>query len=268
MTLNDFVKICGKNKITLDEGWSLYTSAKYRKFPEVSSEILSKFINKKLFDSRSGVSKELIYAFEEADKDNDEQGIDKEFVEHNDELLRITKKSKPFKIHEASVLDKVTDIMRNLLVNYKKDYVLDKIQQASFEYLDQSVDFSNLYITWLHLFPGEGVKNAGWESFFGVPYNGVQLRISSKTALRNFKMCSNRYDMRVFVIGTYLFIRNYIRDGKCFIPKIENFIKVQSQWYDEALVVMAEHRSDISVIFDHSYGRNSSIPSHVGGNLV
>jgi len=265
MVLNDFVLICTRFSISLEQGWGLYLSYRNNTYPEMPVAAWMDVCNKGLFDSK-GIHKDVRFAFEDADLDNEDN--EKTQVELYGEQVRVTREVKNFQ-KESPQLDSIIDALYGVLVSYEEDVVLKNWASTSLEVFNGNEKMTKEFITWLHLFPTDNLrKNEGWEKLFFTSYDGVMLRNNSKTAVRNFKTKAGKIDTRVYILGTYLFIRSHIgRDGKCFIPKIENFLKVQDQWFETAVEVINYHGSHLALIFDANYNVKSK-SAYAGGILV
>lgn len=111
-----------------------------------------------------------------------------------------------------------------------------------------------LYFTWLWLFPTTGPANKTWEKLFGTTYTNVILRRSHEVSIKNFEAMASKFDIGIYILATYLFIKDHIKtDGQCFIPKMENYFKVQEEWYYETaeIVTNAEKEDDLYPLFDY-----------------
>jgi hypothetical protein len=130
---------------------------------------------------------------------------------------------------------------------------------------------TDLYFIWLHLFPTPGPNNAKWEKLFKAKYgNNFKLRVSSKGSVNRFIMFAKKFDIGIYILGTFLFIKDHIReDGECYIPKIDNYFKVDEEWYDTALELVdeAETYNDILHIFTPRVGKSSASSTH-GATII
>lgn len=123
--------------------------------------------------------------------------------------------------------------------------------------LDNNEALTNLFITWLYLFPTDGKyieQNKNWTKLFGTTYKGVTLRRNTEFAADNFKKAVISLDANLFILSTFLFIKMHIRpDGECYIPKIENFFKEHLDWYGKILTFIEgiETERDLYVLFNY-----------------
>jgi hypothetical protein len=96
---------------------------------------------------------------------------------------------------------------------------------------------SKLFYTWLCMFPSDGEQqNKGWKDLFNVPYSGVAIRKLVPKYANNFKKLARRkdFDVGIFIIGTFLYIRSNIHNGRPFIPRMDKFLELQDEWYAQA----------------------------------
>lgn len=134
---------------------------------------------------------------------------------------------------KIEVKDKYRDIIMGLNGILDVENTVNKdVEKRVRRFFEDDERLISFYFTWLHLFPTTAEdKNKGWDKLFGIKYEGVPLRKVIDSNLRNFKRIAYRKDVGIYIIATYLFIRSYIRDGKCYIPKITNFMKEQEDMY-------------------------------------
>lgn len=168
--------------------------------------------------------------------------------EENDLFHRgLCLKNKPTKKYLNLVEDILNDIPKNaktiqlderyqnIIIGLSKALDInptDKTKERINKFFQEDDRLIDFYLTWLYLFPTSSDHlNKGWEYLFGVKYDGVPLRKVIDSNLRNFKRIAYNKDIGVYIIATYMYIRSHIKDGKCFIPKITNFISEQEDVY-------------------------------------
>lgn len=195
------------------------------------------------------------------------------FVENAFNSIR-KKKKKSLGELRATVNDKVREIIQYIsetLLNEFED-VKPKIQAIDriIKKMDGNKELAGLYMTWLWLFPTNGKDNKSWEYLFGTKYDNVVLRRSTDMSINNFIKMAKKYDIGIYILATFMFIKSHIKeDGKCFIPKIENYFKSQMDWYDEAveLVDESESKEDIYPIFEYKVDEKVNYTTH-GASLL
>lgn len=96
------------------------------------------------------------------------------------------------------------------------------------------VPFIHLF---LQLFPTANTeKNQVWNKHFGTEWDNVTLRKLSKGSVRKFKSVWKNKDIGLFLLGTYLFIKESFnqKSNQYFIKNIENYFKEYEHWYEMA----------------------------------
>ncbi len=97
------------------------------------------------------------------------------------------------------------------------------------------------YLTWMGLLPGkEKAENKAWEFFYSVPYTGNDKRDFSKKRIAEFKELMHKEDFALddFLIGTFLFVRSHIQQGKMFLPNLDKFMEEKENWMSRAHEMM------------------------------
>ena len=91
--------------------------------------------------------------------------------------------------------------------------------------------------TWICLFPPTNADHKPkWEALFQVPYNNVSLRRRDESYIKKFKAISMKkgIDLGMFIMATFIFIKEHIHDGKAYIPKPARLLDDWEPWYDAA----------------------------------
>ena len=167
--------------------------------------------------------------------------------------------SKPV-IDNMQVDDKVQAIIEYLYKTVMAKVPDPKKIEDVKDYFDGNDLLTSLYFTWLYLFPDNNStpeNNAGWKNLFGIDYNGVRLRLDTEGARKNFKKMVNKKDIGIFIFATYRFIKDHIRDGRHFIPKISNYYPVQEDWYDSTRELV--EKSDQATLWGMMYHQTANI---------
>jgi len=118
-------------------------------------------------------------------------------------------------------------------------------------------DLQTLFTIWLNLWPTRGSKNTGWETLYGLKYNNnVILRSYSVEKVKFFKNMARRtdIDVTILMLGSYLFVKSFIRNGVAYIPKMERFMEEWEAWYDAAETIARDNQTenDLITVFAHS----------------
>lgn len=272
MRLHDFVVICVNNNLTLDEGYELYQF--YRRgvkgTPKLSSESILKVVKNGIYKN-GDISKKLKDLFADAEKSFNQGEEFEKTLELQGRSQRITSPVRMREMQEYPLLDAVIDSLETVLTDYPQGDTEKNIEKKAAKWFNDDPKLVQYFVVWLHLFPTNGKqnpKNSGWEKIFYTSYDGVRLRIGAEGHIKEFKHFARKYDMRVFVVGTYLFIRSRIRNGKTFIPKITNFYKEADEWYMTALDTIKDLGDKLPVIFDKDYMGDYVDSSEEGGVLI
>lgn len=141
-------------------------------------------------------------------------GVSKEVVQHLCRLLCVKKNGK-------------------LHIPGKDD---DPLSTTAKVYLKDEYGLAYHYLIMLFLFPGDGDINKRWEKhFLGVKYEGLPLRIRSKSTGRDFVKLAKTKDMGALLLGTYRYIKSCTKGDKAYVTTIPKYLKMHDDWYDQAL---------------------------------
>jgi len=157
-------------------------------------------------------------------------------------LLKSNRVQRKISFKAMPELDEVIIRINNILSITNVRKTLKEAVKKSFYNNDE---LANFYYTWLYLFPASGMSenNKSWEKLFKVKYTGVQIRKNTKTSMSNFKKLARRkdFDMSLYIIATFLYIKSQIHGGKPYIKKMSSFYEEQLEWYEQAEELLEEN---------------------------
>lgn len=142
------------------------------------------------------------------------------------------KERKPAEVKPLQLSQPVLEVVHMLSSVMDDGVKSDKVNDIL--KLDPLIAF---FDTWMCLFPPTSQPGKGkWERLFGVPYTNVSLRRRDESYIKKFKTISQKegIDLGIFIIGTFIFIKSHIHDGKAYIPKPNRLLDDWEPWYTEA----------------------------------
>jgi hypothetical protein len=153
-----------------------------------------------------------------------------------DEIVEGSPKAKTIKIRmDPDVIGVIIERIGKVLV--PESFTVTTQSKIDHEFRENE-GLKALFCIWYCMFPTTGDSNKGWNKLFGIEYrSSVRLRAFSSTYSTFFKRIARKSDKDIglLIIGTYLFVKSYIIEGKTYIPKITRFIDTWEQFYDEAV---------------------------------
>lgn len=209
MTAEQVVKVCKRLKLSPDQVLSMYYTGLNKQYPLfLETKAYYDLYNRGLAKSNKPTHK---YLDTVDDILND--------IPRNAKTISIDPKYQTIIISLYNALD-------------IENTVNEDTEKRVRKYFNDDDRIVELYFIWLYLFPTTAEeKNKGWEYLFGIKYDGVPLRKVIEGNLRNFNRIAYKKDVGAYIVATYLYIRSYIQNGKCYIPKITNFIIEQDEFY-------------------------------------
>jgi len=157
-------------------------------------------------------------------------------------LLRSDKVQRKISFYAMPELDEIVITISNILsISNIRKTLRSAVEKSFFN----NEELANFYYTWLYLFPSTAMSesNETWEKLFQVKYTGVQIRKNTSSAMSNFKRLARKkdFDMSLYIIATFLYIKSQIHNGKPYIKKMSSFFEEQLDWYEQAKDLLEEH---------------------------
>lgn len=125
----------------------------------------------------------------------------------------------------------------------------DPVKYTADTYLNKEHAIAYHYLIFLFLFPVSGTANKRWEKhFLATRYEGVTIRIRSKSTGKDFVKLAKKKDMGAFLLGAYRYIKSVTKTGKAYVTTIPKFLAMHDDWYLAALEDI-ENAKNIKDIF-------------------
>ena len=236
MTIEEAVHVCKVMKLRLPQVVSLYYSSKGLSYPLL--------IDKEDYNDLAA------RGFVQKNKPTDR------YLDHVGKILAgVPSKAKPIKLTK-----KMETVLTKIAYVLNIENTVSKEEKGRVDKFFQDGRVTPFYFTWLYMFPtSDKVKNSGWTKLFGIEYPGVTLRKITEGSMKNFKRMVYKKDVGVYILATYLYTRDHIRDGRCFIPKITNFYNDQEDAYQQTFELVADKgENEIIALFSLSSPRSNT----------
>jgi hypothetical protein len=160
------------------------------------------------------------------------------------QLLELYKSKKFVKKDTLSISCKegglfLKDIAKHLLY----DVDLKKLSK----YLKNEKLYS-FFMIFMNMFPKETGNNKRWEKFFGGTNGaGVNLRRITTGTANKFSTILANHDVDVFLLGTFLFVKQSQNVDLFYVKSLENYFKEWDYWYDMALTSLENESKFINL---------------------
>jgi len=138
-----------------------------------------------------------------------------------------------------STLPKLTEETGNIAKRLAKHFLADMFKGNEYknynEYCDNII-MAPFFFMFMNMFPSSNeLKNVHWDKHFS-KWSNVNLRRVTGMTVRNFKKVYKTKDMGLFLLGTYMCIKESYNQEKdtYYVKSLENYWKEYDYWYKRA----------------------------------
>jgi hypothetical protein len=138
-----------------------------------------------------------------------------------------------------STLPILTDETANITKRLAKHFLGDMFKGTDYKQYNEvcgNAIMAPFFFMFMNMFPSSNLdKNKHWNTHFTV-WTNVNLRRITGMTVKNFKKVYKTKDMGLFLLGTYMFIKESHNQEKnqYFVKNLENYWREYEYWYNRA----------------------------------
>jgi len=139
-----------------------------------------------------------------------------------------------------STLPIITSETGNITKRLATHFLSDMFKGKDFIYYNEICNnkiMAPFFFIFMNMFPSSNEsKNKHWDKHFHHKWSSMTLRRVTSMTVKNFKKVYKTKDIGLFLLGTYMFIKeSYNADkDKYYIKSLENYWKEYDEWYRRA----------------------------------